>query len=52
MGMVKEHIVPDSTIYTDELARYSYIPKLKGEDLTPMDINTTHSSQHQGVRCR
>ena len=36
MGMVKEHVLPESTIYTDEFAAYNYIPKLKTEEGKPM----------------
>jgi len=36
MGMVKEHILPESTVYTDELAAYNYIEKLKSDDGKPL----------------
>jgi transposase-like protein len=32
MGVVKEHVLPQSMIYTDELAAYNRIPRLRGED--------------------
>ena len=48
MGMVKEHILPESTIYTDELAGYNYIPKLKGEDLKPMGYQ--HKRIHHSTK--
>jgi transposase-like protein len=35
-GMVKAHVLPESTIYTDELAACNYIPKLKTDDGKPM----------------